>query len=58
MLKYGLNPNKNSNLRSKFDVPSYKKDAMKLIANRIYKHIGSVFEELKRRAQTQKPTKG
>ena len=48
LLKYGPVPNKsmNASRRTEQEIPSYKKDAMKLIINRIYKQIGFVFEEL------------
>ena len=38
VLKYGLHPHRNNSLRSRIDnLPSYKKDAMKLIAAAIYR---------------------
>lgn len=30
-------------------IPSYKKDAMKLIINRIYRQIGNNFEEFRKK---------
>ncbi len=30
-------------------MPSYKKDAMKLIINRIYRYIGNVFDEIQKK---------
>lgn len=30
-------------------MPSYKKDAMRLIINRIYRYIGNVFDEMQKK---------
>ena len=30
-------------------MPSYKKDAMKLIINRVYRYIGNVFDEIQKK---------
>jgi hypothetical protein len=52
-LKYGPGPNKGNSSHKRnaadMEIPSYKLDAMKLIINRIYRHMGKVFEELNRK---------
>jgi len=51
LLKYGNLPSKanvNNNTKRQFneEVASYKKDAMKLIINRIYRYIGNIFDDI------------
>ena len=50
MLKYGLMPSRTGRrVERAGEIPSYKKDAMKLIINRIYRYIGNVFHDLQRK---------
>ncbi|CDW91832.1 UNKNOWN [Stylonychia lemnae] len=53
LLKYGNLPNKvNNNTRRQGateEVASYKKDAMKLIINRIYRYIGNIFDDIQKK---------
>ncbi len=55
LLKYGpAPPQKNPRLGlvqkpNDGEVPSYKKDAMRLIINRIYRYIGNVFHEMQKK---------
>lgn len=48
ILKYGPLPNKSSlgRGRNESEIPSYKRDAMNMIVNRIYRYMGKILEEL------------